>query len=433
MVGTSWRRRAGAVISAAMAVSLVAACGGGGGQASPGGGESPDSGAKLTMWARNTSDNLAKVIVDEYNKTHKNQIELTTIPNDTYQQKVAAAAASKSLPDIVASDVVYSPNYVKQGLFRDVTDRVKGLSFYSNLSKAHMEAASADGKIYGTPFILDSSLIFYNKTLFKKAGLDPTRGPANFDEIYKDAKAVRDAVGGDTYGFYFGGNCPGCNAYTMFGYLAAAGKPPFTNDGKTADFDTPAMKATLDLYKKLWDDGLVAPSAKTEDGANWVTLFNQGKIGILPRGTSNFAKLKDAKFEWGVVPLPAPDGSASAGFVGGDVAAISSTSKHVEQAWNFLEWTLGEDAQVGVIAKAGSLPSRVDLAENQYSKVNPSVVAAIKGLANGYTPSTIGYGNAINNTNGPWLKMVRDYVFNGNPNAVSEGQKAIQASIDQTQ
>jgi multiple sugar transport system substrate-binding protein len=431
MAGTSWRRRAVALLTVAATTAFLAGCGAG--QAPSGDTGSPDDGTTLTMWARNTSENLAKLVVDEYNRTHRNHIELTTIPNDTYQQKVATAAASGGLPDILASDVVYSPNYVKQGLFRDITEPVKNLPFYASLSRAHMEAASAGGKIYGTPFIVDSSLILYNKDLFKRAGLDPSHGPANFDEIYTDAKAIRGAVGGDTYGFYFGGNCAGCNAYTMFGYLAAAGARPFTNDGKTSNMDTPAMKATLDLYKRLWDEGLVAPSAQTEDGSNWVTLFNQGKIGILPRGTANFVNLKNAKFEWGVAPLPAPGGSATAGFIGGDVAAISSMSKHFTQAWNFIEWTLGDDAQVGVIAQRGSLPSRIDLADNRYSSTNPNVVAAIKGLANGYTPSTIGYGNAINNSNGPWLKMIRDYVFNGKSNAVTEGQKAIQASIDETQ
>jgi multiple sugar transport system substrate-binding protein len=219
----------------------------------------------------------------------------------------------------------------------------------------------------------------------------------------------------------------------MFGYLAAAGQPPFTNNGKTANFNTPAMKAVLDLYKQLWDEGVVAPSAKTETGTNWNTLFTQGKIGILPRGTGIFALLKDATFEWGVVGLPAPDGSQTSAFIGGDVAGISSTSKHVAEAWNFLEWTLGTENQVNVIAKNGSLPSRVDLADNQYSSASPQVVQAIKGEKTGYTPSSVGYGNAINNPSGPWLAMVRDYIFGGNVNAIADGQKAIQAALDATQ
>jgi multiple sugar transport system substrate-binding protein len=432
-IGTSWRRRASALVAVAATAALIAGCSTGQATPTPSSTANPDDGTVLTMWARNTSNNLAQNIVDAYNATHKNLIQLTIIPNETFQTKVAAAAAAGALPDILASDVVYSPNYVQQGLFLDITKEVKGLPFYDDLSHAHTNAASLDGKIYGTPFIVDSSLILYNKTLFEEAGLDPEKGPASYADILKDAKAIQALNKPDTYGFYFGGNCPGCNAYTMFGNLAAGGDEPFTDNGKTANFDTATMEATLKLYKQLWDQGLVAPSAQTEPGATWNTLFNEGKIGILPRGTGNFANLKDVPFEWGVTALPSPDGKSTSAFIGGDVAGISSTSTHPDQAWNFLEWSLGEQNQVNVIAKSGSLPSRVDLADNDYSKASPQVVLAIKGEATGYTPSTIGYANAINNANGPWLKMVRDYIFNGNANAIKDGEKAIQASLDEVQ
>jgi len=433
MVRTSWRRRAGVLVSAVAAVTLLAGCASAQPAPSATKSASADDGATLTMWARNTSNNLAQVIVDAYNSTHKNRVNLTIVPSDAYPAKVAAAAASGGLPDILASDVVNSPNYVKQGLFQDITADVKALPFYKDLSHAHTQAASLDGKIYGTPFIVDSSLILYNKSLFTQAGLDPDKGPTSFDDILTDARAIQKTAPDGTYGFYFGGNCSGCNAYTMFGYLAAAGQPPFADDGKKANFDTSSMKATLKLYKQLWDEGLVAPSAKTEDGTNWNTLFNQGKIGILPRGSGNFANLVNAPFEWGVSALPSPDGKKTSAFIGGDVAAISNTSPHTAEAWDFLKWTLGETNQVNVIAKNGSLPSRVDLADNEYSKASPQIVAAIKGEATGYTPSTTGYANAINNANGPWLAMIRNYIFNGDRDAVSEGQKAIQASLDASQ
>jgi multiple sugar transport system substrate-binding protein len=433
MTGTSRRRSAGIIVGAAAALALLAGCSTPGAAPSGSATGEADSGAQLTMWARNTSNNLAQQIVDAYNSSHENHIDLTIVPSDSYQQKVAAAAASNTLPDLLASDVVNSPNYVHQGLFQDITDKVKSLSFYDDLSHAHTDAASESGKIYGTPFLVDSSLVLYNKDLFEKAGLDPDHGPASYAEILSDAKAIRKAVGGDTYGFYFGGNCPGCNAYTMFGNLAAAGDKPFEHGGAKANIDTKAMKATLDLYRDLWKSGAVPESAESEDGTNWVTAFNEGKIGILPRGSAEFALLKDATFDWGVAALPSPDGDATSAFIGGDVASISKTSKHAAEGWDFLQWTLTEANQVDVIAKNGSLPSRVDFADNEYSKQSPQAVQAIKGEATGYTPSTRGYGNAINNSNGPWLAMIRDYVFNGNDGAIREGEKKIQAAIDAAQ
>jgi multiple sugar transport system substrate-binding protein len=395
--------------------------------------DQPDNGATLTMWARADNGPTAQLLVNEYNKTHKNQVKLTVTPSATYQAKVGAAAGSNGLPDILASDVTYAPNYVKQGLFQDITKAVKGLSFYNSLSHAHTQATTLNGKIYGTPLVVDSSVIIYNKNLFAKAGLNPNVGPKSFTDIYNDAKAIRDKVGGNTYGFYFGGNCSGCNAYTMFPYLVAAGSPPFTNSGKTGHFNSPALKATLDLYKKMYDQGIIPASAKQEDGSNWTTAFNAGTIGILPVGSFDFGALAKAPFKWGVAGLPAPDGSKTATFVGGDVAGITKDSKHYAQALNFLEWTLGTDAQVNVLAKSGNLPSRVDLANNKYSSKVPQIVQTIKGEATGYTPSSIGYGAAVNSATGPWAEEVYDYIFNGDSNALSVGQKAVQAALDSAQ
>jgi multiple sugar transport system substrate-binding protein len=428
--GRASARTIGLAASIAVIGLVLAGCSQGSTSTSTG---KPDDGASLTMWARDTNGNVAQSLVDEYNKTHKNTVKLTIIPGDSYQAKVGAAAGSNGLPDILAADVVYSPNYVKQGIYKDITSQVKGLPFYNNLSHAHTNAASLNGKIFGTPLVVDSSLIIYNKTLFSKAGLDPEQGPKSFTDIYNDAKAIRDKVGGDTYGFYFGGNCAGCNAYTMFPYFAAAGTPPFANDGKTAHIDTPAVKATFDLYKKMYDEGIMPAGAKTEDGTNWVKSFNAGKIGILPIGTFDFGALAKASFDWGVVGLPAPDGSKTATFVGGDVAGISKNSTHFTQALNFLEWTLGEDAQVNVLAKSGNLPSRVDLADNEFSSKDPRIVQAIKGEATGYTPSSTAYGALINDGTGPWLKAIRDYIFNNKPDALSVAQKSIQAGLDQAQ
>ncbi len=421
-------RLARVVASGSVAAILLAGCGQ---DASPVASSSPDNGTTMTMWARHAGVDPAKQLADAYNKTHKNQVKVTVISEAAYQQKVGAAAATNSLPDILAADVVYSPNYVKQGLYRDITSKVKSLPFYKDLTPAHSQAASRDGKIYGTPLVVDSSLIIYNKDLFKKAGLDPEKPPANFEDIYKDAKAVR-ALGGDTYGFYFAGNSAGANAYTLFPYAAAAGTPPLQGDGTKASIDNKAFTATLDLYKKMYDEGIAPSAVKSEDGSTWPTAFEAGQIGIIPLGTFEFSKLATAPFQWGVAGLPAPDGSKTSTFVGGDVVGITKTSEHFEQAWNFIAWTLGDDAQVNVIAKSGNLPSRIDLASNKYSAKDPRVVQTIKGLASGYTPASTAYGDIFNNNNGPWLKAIRDYIFNGKPDALTTAQKTIQGQLDQS-
>ena len=390
-----------------------------------------DTPVKLTMWVRDGTGAYSKALVDEYNATHENKISLTVIPNDNYQQKVGQAAGSKTLPDLVAADVVYSPNYVAQGLFADMTSNIKALPFYGTLAQAHTRAASKDDKIYAVPHKADSSLILYNKDLFAKASLDPEQPPRSYDDIYAAAKKIR-GLGADTYGFYVAGNCGGCNAYTAMPYGVADGHPTVSEDGKSSDLNNGALKAAFANYKRMFDEGIIPASAKTETGPTWTASFLAGKVGMLPAGSFVFADvIKKASFKWGIIPLGDPTGSKTATFVGGDVLAIAQSSKHREAAWDFVAWSLSDHPQVEIVAKGGDLPVRSDLAENQYSSSNPPVVAAIKGLANGWTPSSVGYGPAFNDPNGPWNAAVRGAVFGADPAAaLTDGQKKIDALLN---
>ena len=97
----SGRRRAiTAVVAVGLAV-VLAACGSGGTndtvQAPPDG---VDDGSELTLWTRAPLEKQAKLLVEAYNASHKNQVKLTVVPNDDYVAKVGAAAGSGSLPDL---------------------------------------------------------------------------------------------------------------------------------------------------------------------------------------------------------------------------------------------------------------------------------------------------------------------------------------------
>src|SRR6476620_1035500 len=151
------RRRLGVAAALSALALTMAACGGGSDNTTTP--TNPDDGTKLTMWVRSATDQFSQRLVDAYNASHKNQVELTIIPNDNYLTKVGTAAGSNSLPDILASDVVYTPNYTKQGLFQDLTAEIKALPYYAAIAQSHLQVASLEGKIYAVPHKLDSSVL----------------------------------------------------------------------------------------------------------------------------------------------------------------------------------------------------------------------------------------------------------------------------------
>jgi multiple sugar transport system substrate-binding protein len=422
------RHRTAAVLLALVVAAATTACGGSGGGSTS---TVPDDGSKLTMWVRSATDQFSQRLVDAYNSSHKNKIELTVIPNDNYLTKVGTAAGSRTLPDILASDVVYTPNYSKQGLFQDISAEVESLPYHSSIAKSHLDVASLNGKTYAVPHKLDSSVLFYNKNLFRQAGLDPEQPPKNFTEILEFSRKIT-ALGNGITGFDIAGSCGGCNLYTLFPYAWAAGVKPLSDDGKKADIDNDAFKQVFRLYKQLNDEKLVAASDKAQDGSTWPNNFLGGKVGMLALGSPIVGALQQQKiFEWGVTALMSPDGSNTSTFIGGDVAGISVNSSHKAQAWDFLKWTLEENAQVEIICKNGDLPGRTDLTGNKYTAADPRTKKIADGLAKGSTPFALPVGDLFNNPNGPWLETIRGAIYgNDMDKALADGQRKIQEGLD---
>ncbi|MET8976800.1 sugar ABC transporter substrate-binding protein [Streptomyces sp. NPDC004539] len=427
------RRLVTGTVALLAAASLATACGssddggggGGGGGKASGGVGGVDDGTKLTMWTRAATRPQSEALVKAYNDSHKNKVELTVVPTDDYQAKVGAAAGSRELPDLFASDVVFVPNYTSSGLFTDLTSRIDALPFAGKLAQSHIKAGTHDGKKYVVPHTLDLSVLFYNKDLYNKAGLDPSKPPTTLAEWDQQARAV-DKLGGGVDGTFFGGNCGGCGVFTWWPSIWAAGQEVLNDDGTAATLDSPTAKKVYDVYRGWVKDGIVAPGAKEETGTTWTGVFPKGKVGVMPMPSTTLG-LMPKNLDLGVAPIPGPDGGKST-FVGGDAIGIAATSKATDQAWNFLAWTLGDDAQVNVVAAHKDVVARTDLASNKYSAADPRLVTINQLVADGRTPYALKFGQTFNDPNGPWLKLMRDAVF-GDGSGIDKENKEVSASL----
>jgi multiple sugar transport system substrate-binding protein len=411
--GSRRSRAKSAIVGLVAAGLLLAGCSGtpSGGGAATAGADGVDDGTSLTLWTRAPLEKQAKLLVDAYNSSHKNQVELTVVPNDDYVAKVGAAAGSNSLPDLFAADIVYVPNWVKQGLFQDLTTNIDGLSYKDTINKGHLSAGTLDSKEYVLPFVLDLSMMFWNKDLFKQAGLDPDKGPSTIQEFVDDAKAIQALNLPDTYGTATGLNCGGCLVFTWFPSTWASGDEVLSADGTKSLLDGDSSKAVIDAWADLWKSGAVLPSSKDEAGPTWTAGFTSGKVGLMPYPATLLSSTTG--FDVGVGGLPGVNAGDGSTFVGGDGIGVSKDSKNAAQAWNFLQWLMSEDAQVGVLAKDSDATSRSDLADNQYSSKDPRLITINKVAGNGHTPVAINFQQAFNAPGSPWVTMVRNAVLNG--------------------
>ena len=297
-----------------------------------------------------------------------------------------------------------------------------------------MREGTADGKVYSLPFSADGSVLVYNKNLFKQAGLDPEKPPTNMEEMMAMSKKIT-TLGNGTYGFYFSGNCPGCNAFTLMPYIWASGGDILSEDGKTATVTDPNVKTVLTWYHQMWTDKQIPESAKVDTGSDFFNVFASGKIGMVGSGAFAIAALKKdhPDPDFGIVPLPGLKTGQQASFAGGDVIGIPTGSKHVKEATDFITWYLSEDVQLENVAKINGLPVREDLVDNEYSKKDPRYITVGNAMYKfGRTPFSVHYNEIWNDANGPWLAMIQKAVFDGDiDGAINDAQQQITQILSQ--
>jgi len=422
------QRMGSGLLAGALLVGLAACSSGGdtGAPAAEAGPEGTDDGTELTLWTRAPLEKQANLLVDAYNASHENQVKLTVVPNDDYVAKVGAAAGSDSLPDLFAADIVYVPNWVDQGLFQDISTNIDGLEFKDEINEGHLAAGTSDGNEYVLPFVLDLSMLFWNKELYAEAGLDPEVGPANLAEFAEDAKAIQALNKPDTYGTATGLNCGGCLVFTWFPSVWASGDQVMNDDGTESLLAEDSAQEVYSTWADLWESGAVLPSSKDEAGPTWTAGFTEGKVGLMPYPAT---LLSSTPFDVGVSGIPGPDGGEST-FVGGDGIGISKDSTKTAQAWNFLNWLMSEDAQVEVLAKNSDVVSRSDLSSNVYSDKDPRLVTINEVAAEGDTPMSLNFQEAFNSPTSPWLTLVRNAVLEGS-DSVADDNDAITEVLSQ--
>ena len=283
------RRAAAGIAAASLALISLAACSStsddeptdgatGGAEISADG---VDDGSTLTLWTRAPLEQQANLLVDAYNASHENQVELTVVPNDDYVAKVGAAAGGGSLPDLFAADIVYVPNWVQQGLFQDISANIDALPYKDEINKGHLSAGTYEGSEHVLPFVLDLSMLFWNKELFEEAGLDPEVAPANMQEYADAAKAVQALDKEGVYGTATGLQCGGCLVFTWFPSIWADGEEVLSDDGMESLLASDTAKEVYSTWNDLWESGAVLPSSESEAGPTWTAAFTEGNVGLM--------------------------------------------------------------------------------------------------------------------------------------------------------
>ncbi|WP_323014306.1 sugar ABC transporter substrate-binding protein [Devosia sp.] len=384
----------------------------------------------INMWVRTGIGTAFTSLADAYNANHENQIQLTEVPFAELVQKYATAIAGGQAPDALSLDLIYTPSFAAAGQLEDLTDWAQGLPYYSALAPAHVTLGSYDGRNYGLPLLVETSVFAWNKGLYKQAGLDPEKAPESWDEIVANAEKIR-ALGGDNYGFYFsGGACGGCMIFTFAPTVWGSGADILSADGKTATLDTPQMRASVNYYRTMVEKDLVPASAETDNGVNFMS-FTNGRIGQQSIGAFGMGSLVNdfPDVDFGVTLIPGSQGGV-ASFAGGDNIVVTKGTPRLDAVKEFIEYSYSPEGQK-ILAENGSLPTRLDIADQTLEGLDPRIQVAVDAISVAKTPYTLLFNDLINSANSPWAMFTNAAMFGDDVDAAfANAQAEMQSIID---
>ncbi|MEU0739179.1 extracellular solute-binding protein [Streptomyces sp. NPDC006134] len=349
-------RRGIAATALVASLALAAtACGGDGSDSESGG---P---VTITWWDTSNATNEAptyKALVEEFEAAHKDiKVDYVNVPFDQAQNKFDTAAGSKGAPDVLRSEVGWTPAFAKKGFFTPL-DGTEALAEQDKFQPSLIEQAKYEGKTYGVPLVTDTLALVYNKELFAKAGVEV---PRTWDDLKKAAATIKDKTGADGYW----GSTAG---YYAQPFLYGEGTDTVDAEGKKITVASPEAKKAYGTWQGLFDGkGLHKADTTAEAYAHIQDAFVSGKVAAIIQGPweiTNFYKgsaFKD-KDNLGIATVPAGSTGKAGAPTGGHNLSVyaGSDEAHRKAALTFVKFMTSAKAQETIALKNSTLPTRED-------------------------------------------------------------------------
>jgi sn-glycerol 3-phosphate transport system substrate-binding protein len=287
---------------------------------------------------------LAKVmteITEDFNKTHpgiKVEPVFTGDYNQT-EQKVLTALRGGNPPDIaiMRTGSLFMLMDVDAIIpLEGFIAKAGGEKYLGDFIPAFLANSRADGKLWSIPFQRSTPLFFWNKALFKKAGLDPNRPPETWAEVqeYAQKLTVRDARGNVTQ---WGLELSRWDHWTFQSFVVQNEGRLENEAGTEVYFNSVPVVGALAFWNDLANKHKVMPRKRSYGEASQDFVAEATAMMYNSTGSLSFVK-NSAKFDFGVAFLP--KGKAMATQTGGgNIYLMKGTpAKNQEAAWTFVEW-----------------------------------------------------------------------------------------------
>ncbi|XVV11235.1 extracellular solute-binding protein [Actinoplanes sp. CA-131856] len=331
----------------------------------------------ITVWLSNNQEELAwgKAMVEAWNGQHADQkVTAQEIPaGKSSEEVIGAAITAGNAPCLIFNTAPAAvPQFQKQGGLVAL-DSFDGAAQYiaDRTGTTAEQYKSPDGKFYQLPWKSNPVMIFYNKDVFAKAGLDAEK-PAlsTYDDVLaaarkiKSSKAAQFAIWPAPTSEFFQS---WFDFYPMF--LAETDGKQLVQDTK-AQFNSPEGQKVAGFWKTMYDEGLAGKEQYNGDS------FADQKAAMAIVGPWAVAVYGD-KVKWGSVPVPTSTGKPAdqiRTFSDAKNVAMYSACQNRATAWELMKFATSSEQDGALLDKTGQMPLRKDVATTypDYFAKNPA-------------------------------------------------------------
>ncbi|MFN8176975.1 MAG: ABC transporter substrate-binding protein [bacterium] len=349
------------------ALSTIVACGGCGGSEDA---KKAAANEPLHFWHAmgGPLGKSLEALVADYDATARTKVENVSMGQyEALSQKIMAAVAAGGPPDLAQCYEAWTANLVENHAvvsFDRFLDGPEGAAMRADIPPIFLQASTQGGALWSFPFNKSVRCLYYNRELFKRAGLDPERPPRTWQEYRDDAKKLTVDADHDgkpeQWGF-----ASQITAAMFENLLVQNGGALLTPDETRAAFDSPEGIEALEFMT----DMLVRDKTSlVSSGFEYQNEFLAGKVAMV-EGSSVTLSFLGGKvtFPLGIAPLPA--GKKDTQLVAGtDVVLFATTPERERSAFEFVRWFTDTPQTARWAAETGYLPVRRSAMEHPVLK-----------------------------------------------------------------
>lgn len=334
---------------ACMSAVTLASCGGSDDNNSA----ATDGEVNLKFYVWSDEEPYMQEVVNTYNEaTEGVTVELISIPNESYDDKLRVMLAANSDADIVdIRSLEQVSQYKNSDVLLDISDYIKESNFdVSNYGPA-WGLAYPDGVVTALPTRTTCWMLFYNKDIFDEAGLTmPSQ--LTWDEYAELALKLTDPATNQYGGFYVNWNLDDALAIQKGTYL---------NDDDISD-----VKMSIEFLNRLYNvDKSHIPLNQIQAASDslYLSEFENGNVAMMPNGEWLISMLQNdgesgkTDINWQIAPYPISEGMEEGTTLGSfQFAAVTKATKYPKESYDFLKYLCSEGA-ASVFPKYSIIPA----------------------------------------------------------------------------